>query len=345
MRNSGSMTHMIFLAMALCLMACKKHEDRPEPTPPASIESKNNPPAFIESKNNLLRVRHMVLSVTEFVLLHELGHMIVEDYNPPVIGQEENGADRFAALIMTPRPRRAGLPPEMFDPVVEPDTPAVMWATWFWDRLFKHDQERGMKLDYADSHGLDVQRSRQIMCLVYGSDPERFEKPFAPFLAQERREECVLESRQNRQTWQAVMGRRLGEGGWWKYEGRVSYGPAPGELAATRSFLMENRVLEQFAQIVNELNVPARLIPKGNYSVLEDRSLPIAHRDHGGCLSPGEWSGYGECPVGPGGTPGIVLCYNFVRLFDTLSRSTIANTEIGQREAGPGSSSFPAPAK
>ncbi|HEY7217728.1 MAG TPA: DUF4344 domain-containing metallopeptidase [Candidatus Binatia bacterium] len=174
-------TRMIFLIIALCLMACRKHENRPDtrPPPPESIEPKKSPP-FIESKNNLIRVRFMTLAVTEFVLFHELGHMIVEDFNPPVIGQEENGVDRFAALIMTPPLRRADLPPDTFDPAVEPDTPAVMWATWFWHRLFTLQQELGTKPDFADSHGLNVQRSLQIMCLVYGSDPARFERPFAP---------------------------------------------------------------------------------------------------------------------------------------------------------------------
>jgi hypothetical protein len=330
------------VGLAVSMIACGTPVDPAEPrsgdlvpqvetqasTPPAAAD----PPTLIESRNNLVRVRHMVLSVTLFTLLHELGHMIVSEYDPPVIGTKESGADRFAALAMTPPPRPPGLPREMFDPAIEKDVPGVIWAAWWWHSMHDLRESTGVPPDYADSHGLDEQRSRQVMCLIYGAEPARFEAAFARFLPAERRQECLSEAADNRAAWRKVLERRLGDGSWWKYEGRVTYHDAPAPLAAARTLLMDERVLELFAENVNALPVPPRAVPPGNFSVLDRRHsfrLPIDVVGDA-CLTA---DGHAiQNALWDPDARRITLSYGLVSLFEELARSAIARTDIGQRE-------------
>jgi hypothetical protein len=331
---------LVAMSVALMLTACRQKDT---PSAPKEPDQKDTPsarkePDFIPSPNNLLRVRHMVLAVANFTLLHELGHMIVNDYSLAKIGEEEDGVDKFATLMMTPSPRPAGSPPDSFDPAVDPDSPGVMWASWWWHEVWTQKQTKGELPDYAARHGLAVQRSRRVMCLVYGSDPARFERPFKAFLSEQRRRECIEDARDNRRTWEKVLGQPELRGSSWKYEGRITYNPAVPVFAAARTLLMESKTLEQFAKdAVNELSVPFDLAPRvspppslGRWG--EANRLPIDIVGDS-CLRDD-----GKADINAFWDPSrrqIVLCYGLVRLFEDYSRATIARTEIGQREKWP----------
>lgn len=45
-----------------------------------------------------------ILSQVLFVVVHEVGHSLIDILNIPVIGQEEDGADQLAALLMSDEP-------------------------------------------------------------------------------------------------------------------------------------------------------------------------------------------------------------------------------------------------
>src|SRR5262245_35789996 len=92
---------LVGLCIAATLIACRP-ADTPAPAAPVPANTSSSqpspglmastpmkptatPPEFIPSPNNLLRVRHMVLSVTLFTLSHELGHMVVDEYAMPMI--------------------------------------------------------------------------------------------------------------------------------------------------------------------------------------------------------------------------------------------------------------------
>lgn len=294
-------------------------------------------PEFIPSPNNLQRVRHLALSVTLFTLSHELGHMVAEEYNIPMVGSEENSADRFATLLMVPNPKPAGSPPDTFDPVTDPDTPQVVWAAWFWNEMWRRKQESGELPNYASRHGLDISRSVEVMCLTYGSDPSRFERPFRTYLPEASRGSCVDDAHRNLAAWQQVLERGQNPG-WWKYQGRVSYHPAPQGLDAVRKMLMESALLDQFASgSLNQIWVPERAIPTTDCSALthaEPCRVPI-ELIADPCLMPD-----GKPDVNAywvrGGARQMVLCYGWVNKIEEYARETIARTEIGQREKMPG---------
>ncbi len=116
-----------------------------------------------------------VLGSFQFTLLHELAHVAIGELEVPVLGPEEFAADYLAALVLI-----QPVQPSAFDAeerrgfaVTAADAFLVMWQL---------AESHGVSPPYWDLHGLSIQRFYTIACLVYGSDPERFES--VPELAQ-----------------------------------------------------------------------------------------------------------------------------------------------------------------
>lgn len=103
-----------------------------------------------------------------FVLLHEFGHLVIDDFDIPVLGNSEDAADTLAAvsLIRLDRAR----PDEDFAYVrmllSAADANRILWETGL---------ERDNPDTYGARHPLSVQRVARIACLVYGSDTDTFE--------------------------------------------------------------------------------------------------------------------------------------------------------------------------
>ncbi len=109
-----------------------------------------------------------VLGSFQFTLLHELAHVAIADLEVPIIGPEESAADYIATLVLIQPPR-----PSAFDEeqrrgfaVTAADAFLVIWQL---------AESHGVSPPYWDIHGLSIQRFYTIACLLYGSDPQRFE--------------------------------------------------------------------------------------------------------------------------------------------------------------------------
>jgi hypothetical protein len=96
-----------------------------------------------------------------FVLLHEMAHVHVTEMGLPVLGREEDAADAFATLALI----RMG---SQFSHGV------LTQAAKGWFLSAEQDERQGHRLAFYDEHGLDRQRAYQIVCLMVGSDPEKF---------------------------------------------------------------------------------------------------------------------------------------------------------------------------
>jgi hypothetical protein len=108
-----------------------------------------------------------VLGNLQFVLLHELAHLVIGEKQIPILGSEEYAADYIAAMLLI-RPRATVLVAEntllRF---------AVNTADGFviaWER----SAEYASPIPYWGTHALNVQRFSTVACLLYGSNPERF---------------------------------------------------------------------------------------------------------------------------------------------------------------------------
>lgn len=103
-----------------------------------------------------------------FVLYHEFGHAMIREFGLNLYGREEDAVDNLSALFMLPE---------------EPDLLAddlVMAAVKGWQIL---DQSSSNSLgghdssgfgSYALEHSPDRVRALNILCVLYGSDPDGF---------------------------------------------------------------------------------------------------------------------------------------------------------------------------
>ncbi len=94
-------------------------------------------------------------------LLHEAGHAYISDQNIPVLGKEEDAVDNFASIVL-------------LNYVDSGDDIAISAADMF---AFESDNRPDYYDfgEYIDEHSFDLQRYFSTLCLVYGSDPDKYD--------------------------------------------------------------------------------------------------------------------------------------------------------------------------
>jgi Putative metallopeptidase len=108
-----------------------------------------------------------VIANVQFVLMHELAHLVIGEKKIPVIGPEETAADYLATmmLIRPPWTRPPGDDTLLKIAVQTADGFAIAW---------QRAASLGAPIAYWGAHALTVQRFSTVACLVYGSNPTRF---------------------------------------------------------------------------------------------------------------------------------------------------------------------------
>ncbi len=94
---------------------------------------------------------------------HEVGHMAITVYDLPITGREEDVADQLAAFILL-QPGDDGAP----------DADSVQ-AVKDFAKVFDVSGDEGGPLDegdFADEHTLNEARNYNLLCWIYGSNPE-----------------------------------------------------------------------------------------------------------------------------------------------------------------------------
>lgn len=100
----------------------------------------------------------------EFLLIHELGHLVISEFGVPVFGPEEVAADYIAVAALLRQKQAGG---ERGDRARGYLFAAAEALNASWER----GQDAGADVPYWGAHALNIQRFYQIGCLVYGSDP------------------------------------------------------------------------------------------------------------------------------------------------------------------------------
>ncbi len=127
-----------------------------------------------------------------FVFIHELGHALIDLYDLDVLAGEEDAADRFATLILI----YAGLPEYVFGA-----------AVWWGLTATEPTQEV-----FADEHLLNQQRFYNMLCLLYGSDPETNQYLVTEgMLPAARAERCPSEYSQASKSWDSQLASHIRE--------------------------------------------------------------------------------------------------------------------------------------
>lgn len=143
--------------------------------------------ADLSEQDVLMRVH----STWVLMFLHEVGHAFIDIFELPVLGNEEDAVDRFAALLLI----NAG------------EATMAQLAFHYYAELDGAPQDAKL---FADEHGLDLQRYYTGLCVVYGSDPELHADIVEQgFLSAERASRCVAEYRKLLSDWKMLLGDRL----------------------------------------------------------------------------------------------------------------------------------------
>lgn len=124
-----------------------------------------------------------------FAILHETGHALIADMSLPVLGSEEDAADTYATVAMLTMGTVA-------------TQGALEGAAKGWFYSDRNDFLHGAPFDYYDTHGLDVQRAYRIVCLMVGSDPDKFNGLADDTkLPEERRDSCAADYADAKWSW------------------------------------------------------------------------------------------------------------------------------------------------
>jgi hypothetical protein len=130
-----------------------------------------------------------VVGNTLFVLLHELGHVIIDEMKLPVLGREEDAADSFAALTM-----------------IEIGSSFSRRVLVDASESDRRDQQTETEPLYYGEHNLSQQRAYQIVCLMVGSNPAQFMSLAAETkMPESRQESCQKEYAKASWSWDTVL--------------------------------------------------------------------------------------------------------------------------------------------
>jgi len=129
----------------------------------------------------------------QFIFLHELGHALIDAYQLPVTGNEEDAADKLSSYINLKELGDSG-----------GGTRAALAAS---EAFNMQSQMTGDKdLPFYDEHSLDQQRFYNILCQLYGSNPSKYEVLVSKgVLPEQRAVRCPSEFQQTVRTWGGLL--------------------------------------------------------------------------------------------------------------------------------------------
>jgi hypothetical protein len=174
-----------------------------------------------------------------FVLCHEVAHAAMTQMRLPVLGRTEDAADSFATLRLI----RIG---SAFSRRV------LAEATKGWFLSARRDQKTGGKVVYYGEHGLDQQRAYQIVCLMVGSDKDKFKDLAGETkLPEDRQDSCAEDYSDALYAWDLLLKPHLRSPDQPKTKIDVVYGEARGGLEpgarAAQSILFLETVAQNLA--------------------------------------------------------------------------------------------------
>jgi Putative metallopeptidase len=170
-----------------------------------------------------------------FVLLHELGHAVITQMGLPVLGRMEDAADTFAVFMLL----RMG---SDFSHRVLVD------AAEGWFFAARRDEKIGVRTAYYSEHALNEQRAFQIVCLMVGSDAEKFrDLADETNLPEDRRHTCLGDYSNAMFSWNLLLESHRRAPDQPKTQIDVIYGPAEGGAVAIRDIARSILLLETVA--------------------------------------------------------------------------------------------------
>lgn len=137
------------------------------------------------------RAYDKMFDAVRFAFLHEIGHALIDTYNLPITGNEEDAADRCSAFINLTE-------------LGEDGVNAVLAASEAF-RIESRNNSSGNR-NFADEHLLQEQRFYNSLCMLYGSDENKYSYILEDeYLPKERAVRCPQEYRRTVDSWSNLL--------------------------------------------------------------------------------------------------------------------------------------------
>lgn len=132
-----------------------------------------------------------VAAINSFIFVHEFAHLLIDAFDLPITGREEDAADQLATVFMTE--------------FVNGGEEYAFDAADFFQSLAQNPSQL-KQADFFDEHSLDAQRAYAIACWVAGAD-ENYYKAIekAGILDAERLQRCPEEYQQKVHAWMTLL--------------------------------------------------------------------------------------------------------------------------------------------
>jgi hypothetical protein len=146
---------------------------------------------FKAGNYNDAKAYSMMFDATRFVFLHEIGHALIDTYKLPVTANEEDAADRCSTYINLEELGKEGVN-------------AVLAAAEAFQIESKANSGRPKNM--ADEHLLQEQRFYNSLCMLYGSNPEKYSMIVTDgYLPKERAVRCPSEYQRTVESWVGLL--------------------------------------------------------------------------------------------------------------------------------------------
>jgi hypothetical protein len=174
-----------------------------------------------------------------FVIYHELGHFLIDEYDIPVLTpREEDMADAYSTFEVAP-----------YGKAEEVQAPVRLWLFY----AYLHGTK---PIAWWDEHSLDHQRAFEIACSLAGRWPERYAGlPEAFGASAKRTQRCARDSHRTQAAWVETL-RAQNAVMIDKQKAVVTYLPAPPELADAEKWLSASGLLESVAIEIQRYKLP-----------------------------------------------------------------------------------------
>lgn len=183
------------------------------------------PPA---SASNDVVLSKFAENVTTHVLLHELAHALIREFDLPVLGNEEVMADNFATFYT-----------RKFDSTKAKEIVQDRALSWLLESKQAGLRDRDLQGEYP----LDRRRAFRSLCHFYGSDPEDNHDFMELFrFSQSEAGKCQTTSPEVERSWRRTLSPLWMPEGMLSREVNVIYGEGPMKKA-----MMKNGLLERIA--------------------------------------------------------------------------------------------------
>jgi hypothetical protein len=146
---------------------------------------------FAKKGNSDADSTQMMLGATDFFFLHELGHCLIDVYDLPATGREEDSVDQLSTYILV-RDKK------------ESDYASVMAGIVVFKALAENEVSSANV--FADEHSLSSQRYYNLACWMYGSEPQAFSFLVEQgILPEARAARCSEEYEKMSRAWQRLV--------------------------------------------------------------------------------------------------------------------------------------------